>query len=68
MSKLTSVIKGATSGEIVMISLSLGVLSFLCAAVLNAPAFTVLHLLVLSHASSLVYWVYRASALRQENK
>jgi len=68
MSKLTSVIKGATSGEAIMLVLSSFVFVILCAAVFSAPAFTVLHLLVLSHASSLVYWVYRASVLRQGNK
>ena len=65
MNKLTSVIKGTTSGEAIMLVLSSFVLVILWAAVFSAPSITVLHLLVLSHASSLVYWVYRASALRQ---
>ena len=68
MNKLTSVIKGATSGEAIMLVLSSFVLVILWAAVFSAPSITVLHLLVLYHAASLVYWVYRASALRQGDK
>lgn len=65
MRKLFLVLSGATWGEIVMIGLSLGALLALLNIALSAPAVTIFHVLVLSHAASLVYWVYRASALRQ---
>ena len=65
MRKLLSVLLGTTWTEFLMLALSSGALLILSLTVYESDYVTITHCLVLFHAASLVYWVCRASALRQ---
>lgn len=65
MRKLLSVILGTTWTEFLMLAFSFGAMFILSLTVYESDYVTMTHCFVLFHAASLVYWVYRASELRQ---
>lgn len=65
MRKLILTLIGTTWSEFLMLAFASFMLFMVSLTLLSASILTYIHIIALFHAAALVYWIYRASVLRQ---